>query len=382
MSERQLEDECAELIRQLGIKNILIWGYRNRHTYHFIHQGFFRAFQWLSNATGVNVEWRDDTEDFTPVGPSTLILTMMNQPRIDEKVELASDSLLWIHKSGEPVEHYSRFMDAHGRGQVLFYDEFRRHRDYDANDVYPVLKPVLARVDPPVPVIYDPNSQLHWYVPSIGQATLTWGTDLLPHEVLARRDELTDLMRLRASARKVCWVGSVWKPNYERMAAVVEECETRGMHFVQYGNFVIPEFSEALKERGLDPSRVINKRYVPLEENVDLVGAAVLAPAIQGDNQLSTDGSPSYVPCRLYKNISYGQLGVSNNPTSELLFGDLVVHGSEMGELIEASSEALGADDLEDRIVESMEVVALEHTYISRIHFLLEASLARREYCA
>ena len=57
-----------------------------------------------------------------------------------------------------------------------------------------------------------------------------------------------------------------------------------------------------------------------IEENVKLIQESILAPAIQTDWQVEN----GYIPCRIFKNISYGKMGVTNNPTVNKLFNDKI----------------------------------------------------------
>lgn len=382
-----LRERCLDQLYELGIEKVLIWGYKYQHTYHFIHLAFFRAFEWLCADTDVQVTWLDHRDDFPPeTGAKTLVLTMMDPPRIDEPIRIDPSTVLWIHKSGEQPEWYERYLDAHAQGRVLFYDEFRRMRRYRAESTYPLFRKLTSTLlaqsgEEQLPVVADHDVPLHWHVPSLGQVTMTWGSDLLPHEIADRVALVPELVGTQAASDEVSWVGSVWNPNYELMADFAVLCQSQQLRYLQYGEYVIDEFVEALRKRGLQPDEIVHKRYISVEENVEITARSRFAPAIQGTNQLASDNSASYVPCRLYKNMSYGGLGMSNNETARLLFGDLVAVQQDLGALLEDGYRLASDRSVGERIVEGMRQVAANHTYLSRIDLLLRATLARRAYC-
>lgn len=116
-----------------------------------------------------------------------------------------------------------------------------------------------------------------------------WGTDLPADAFLAPV--------WNPSARDCCFVGAIW--------------DDRGM-----GNAgTIPELTAALEARDL---RFVHLTQVPELANVEAVRRSRLAPALAGGWQVAAN----YLPCRVFKNVSYGQLALTNVPGFERLFGE------------------------------------------------------------
>jgi hypothetical protein len=128
-----------------------------------------------------------------------------------------------------------------------------------------------------------------------------WGTDLLDYEFkkpVFRKNKF------------VFWVGSVWNDKQNR------------------GNIsAIQEFKKILKKRGL---KFVHIRFVPNWVNILLVRFSRLAPAIAGEWQVEHD----YLPCRMFKNISYGQIGFSNVKKFSEILGDYNIEG-ELEEMVD-----------------------------------------------
>lgn len=108
-----------------------------------------------------------------------------------------------------------------------------------------------------------------------------WGTDLAPSAFMPPV--------WNPDARDCCFVGAVW--------------DDRGM-----GNVAtVSELTAALERRGL---RFVHLTQVPELANVDAVRRSRIAPALAGGWQVAAN----YLPCRVFKNVSYGHLAVTNVP--------------------------------------------------------------------
>lgn len=158
-----------------------------------------------------------------------------------------------------------------------------------------------------------------------------WATDLLPEEFLPP---------VFSESRVVYWVGSIWND---------------GNNHGNIGN--IEKLKKALADRGLEFEHRIN---IIDTENMELVRQSRIAPAIGGDIQVAT----LMIPCRVWKNISYGQLGVTNLPKVQDVFGDTILLDTDIDRLVEKAL-LIGSDEYKSRIVEQQKIVAKEYTYLN-----------------
>jgi hypothetical protein len=133
-----------------------------------------------------------------------------------------------------------------------------------------------------------------------------WGTDLLAEEFLEPV--------FVPESREVVFVGAVWSEQYEG---------------AELGN----EATIAELKRVCEANRLVfvHRTHVPDEENVRLVRASRLAPALAGAWQVEH----GYVPCRALKNVSYGQLCITNVPSVRRIMGAAGVDGQTVQELVE-----------------------------------------------
>jgi len=125
-------------------------------------------------------------------------------------------------------------------------------------------------------------------------------------------------------------------------------------------------------ERIRHPQVSFHPSPVDVAENARLVREALLAPAIQGRGQLiNSDEHGNYIPCRVIKNISYGNYGITNNYSANELFGQRLIYHREVPALLKLAHESVTQDPNTDLLVELMDDIRRNHTYLNRMHTLL-----------
>ena len=108
---------------------------------------------------------------------------------------------------------------------------------------------------------------------------------------------------------------------------------------------------------------------ISAEDNRLLVQSSFLAPAIVG----SWQERRGYVPCRLFKNISYGQLGVTNSKAIfDVIEGQALWNKNTTALYHEAKELILGKPEEAMTMAKSAFMLVKEkHTYINRLTSLL-----------
>lgn len=161
-----------------------------------------------------------------------------------------------------------------------------------------------------------------------------WATNLLPDEFKAPV--------YNAKSNKVFWVGSVW--NNELNQGNINE---------------IGILKDVLKKRDL---RFVHLKLIPDSIHTMLIRRSRIAPAIAGRWQVENN----YLPCRMWKNISYGQLGISNVKKFDDVFQGCSVEGKTIEELVN-NTLSLPRNDYLDLTLEQQEIIKRMHTYINRL---------------
>ena len=161
-----------------------------------------------------------------------------------------------------------------------------------------------------------------------------WASDLLGEEFMEPVFE--------PASRTVYWVGGIWNNEYnqgnlEEIQILKEVLGKRGIKFVQLENI-----QDTL--------------------NIEHVRKSFIAPTIAGRWQVKHN----YLPCRMWKNIAYGQLGVSNVKKFNDIFTGCSVPGENIEELVQNTLE-LSLAEYRDMTYQQQEIVKKNHTYVNRL---------------
>ncbi len=155
-----------------------------------------------------------------------------------------------------------------------------------------------------------------------------WGTDLLAEEFHAPIFE--------GRSEEIPFVGSIWDGDGQgNMEAISELKEITAAH------------------------RLVFRHYTHIDDatNVNVVRKARLAPAITGTWQVEND----YLPCRVFKNVSYGALALTNVPFFRRLFEGCFTSYGSVSQIITDALQ-LTEDEYLELVREQQEVVK-RYTY-------------------
>lgn len=300
-------------------KKVVLWGYPlHTHTHSYIHAALRKAFGYL----GYETAWLTDNddvsgEDFT----GTLFIAAGDQAK---NMPVLPECHYVLHNF-DARRYYEAgckilFIQTHTTGSVPGVEDETCTR-YD--------KHTLFKRNHDVNCLY-----------------LAWATDLLPHEI--------DLDSARNEMdRKVCvWTGTLGDSSGE----------------FQNGTELNPFFNECSKNDIVVSAVSPWAKPMSFEDNRVAVNGAYLAPSIQGPWQVSH----AYIPCRVFKNISYGHFGITNSAAVNAVFNDGLVYSPDPVDLFHKAMEFKQSPNAVDRIKELMAEVRDKHTYIQRIERILE----------
>lgn len=168
---------------------------------------------------------------------------------------------------------------------------------------------------------------------------LCWATDLLPHEIDTEINNLSTI----SPKNEINFIGMPVYP----WDIVKQVCIEKKIIYRNYGGF--------------------NKSTtVSCHKNKTLIQDSLLAPAIQSEWQVEH----GYIPCRIFKNISYGKMGLTNNPVVYELFDKKLLYDSNIRLLLDKGFNFYNIKNMDDVIIDLMKQVRDKHTYINRINAL------------
>lgn len=299
----------------MDIEAVVIWGHPlHSHTHSYIHNAFKRAFDYL----GYKWYWLDDNKPFheynITLPEKCLYIT---EGQVDKNIPINPNSYYLLHNCN--AEKYRKIVP---ENHILF------------------LQVYLKRIEESTKPLNDNR-----FIRFDGKTLyMLWGTDLHPHEIDLNIQKLEEIHKLPKS---ICHFVGMILDNPWKMCK--EVCNQNGIQFANVGGFC--------------------KNNVEIEENVRRVQEAIIAPAFQEPWQLEN----GYVPCRIFKNISYGKMGITNNSIVNELFDNKLIYNPDVKIATQqAIDNARRGQDL-NLLRELMIEIRDKHTYINRVKDIFDA---------
>lgn len=300
-----------------NIEKVVIWGLEpNSHTHAYIHESFLKAFKHL----GYETYWLPDRPSNMDFHGSLFISVNIACAHLP----IRNDCLYVLHNcAGGSLYHINKIHN------ILWLRTYKKRRgfmekDYITDD----------------PFIFGRGGTLYTH----------WATDLLPDEIDENIKNFIDYDKRSINGKKVSgWVGSInYCPingNEDLINEYVMESEKEGFPFYRYGLYI---------GHPIDTSSAISH-----------IKNSYLAPAIQGEKQVFN----SYIPCRIFKNISYGHISGTNNEGVLKLFPN-IPYSKNGGELFHLMKKSVEEPDAKDKTIKLMEQVRDKYTYLNLIHHI------------
>lgn len=315
---------------------VIIWGHPlYSHTHSYIHQAFYETFKFL----GYDTYWfhnEDYPKDFDY--DNTLYI---GEGFADQNLPLNNTSCYFIMYCPSP----KKYLDSGGRyiDVRMAAKNFKDHiHDYslDKNKCEKVGLGCYFEKASPIAINYK-NNYVDYNIPDFDKFYMSWATNLLPHEFnyedcrLPRTNKIYFCGNL--SNQGVCENMSTFKP-------FLDKCKSNNIEFVHNNSWANPLSKETV---------------------IELTKKSYLAVDIRGPEHLKNE----LLTCRICKNISYGQLGLTNSwAIYEALEGHCI-YDSDTSNLFD-----LGVQHREDHnfITKCMQYIKDNHTYVNRVQSILK----------
>jgi hypothetical protein len=290
----------------------VVWGHPHySHTHSYIHYGYHKA----AIAMGWDAVWLPNTPEAAQSLGNTDGYLFLTEGQVHSHMPKNPNAFYVLHNCDGGL--YTTIPESH----KLFFQVFTK--DVYERDVVPVKDTLYEFWQANANTLYGP-----------------WATDLLPAEIDANIQQVEAGILPNSSNRRAIFLGSVYG----------------GVH----GNI---DQINAFRQGCQIPFNTVTNTNINQAESIRQQQSAILAPAIVGGWQKEK----GYIPCRIFKTISYGQLGVTNSKEAYEVVGGLAVYDPNEQTL---ASKAMG--QLEDRTlrVNAMKCVRDKHTYINRLNTL------------
>lgn len=322
---------------QFKHKRVIILGYPlGTHTHSYAHHGLYRAFKKL----GIDTYWIDHSgwhmgslDGFS--FEDAFVFTERNAG-IEQMPLVKSSTYAIHHVSNKPdLNISSRYL-----GRVGRLIDVRFNAMYGWNDRSYTYDMSQLSLEDVVPGIKFESS------PDYDRVYMNWSTDLMPEEF-----NLDD--RFIERERRIYYLGTIGggkggiddslpvDPYYDNRPFLKdfrETCRANGIEFVTNCPWLRPLTDESVKT---------------------LTQKSWLAPDVRMQAFLDW----GYVPDRVFKNISYGQLGMTNSRAVQEYFQGMLIFSESPVDLFHLAQEKMTDHNL---ILEQMKFVQENHTYLHR----------------
>lgn len=332
-------------------KRVIVWGFPlNTHTHSYIHAMWIKVF---SIGFGKETHWFHDNEfpqdfDFN----DSIFIT---EGYADNKIPVVASSAYFVHNAISP----EKYLNKNAR---LIEIRFNVNEIHDINNDFKLDDGTHSNL-----IELSPHAKYEKLVSNKdihaskrgGEIKLMdyeciyiyWATDLLPHEF--NYDDIQI-----EKEKTVYYIGSPGNSiNYVNFA---NACIKNGIQWVRSNPWNTP---------------------LTFEQNQQLMQKSILCPDFrptgtqQDTNEFGVKNGKNhleigYLPCRVLKAISYGQLGITDSIHVKKILGEHVLHADNMETLFTtAMTERVNYP----RIRTAMEYVQHNHTYVNRVIELIRA---------
>jgi hypothetical protein len=315
----------------MKLNKIIIWGHElHNHTHSYIHNAFYRTFKHL----GYNVYWfnEDGINNYQDGNKIDFNNTLYIVHGLESKNLPLNESSYYI---GHNVEWSGNQYKIPAKHTLINESKGIPYNNIISLQVYCIR--CLNEIK------YKNNK---YYCHSIEKECIymPWGTDLLPYEIDENIKNLESFEIKNISN----FIGMPLEHN-SQLNEVLKK------HKIEYQNY------GGTFDKNSDRNKSI-------EENMKLIQESIIAPALQ--TQWQKDNH--YIPCRIFKNISYGKMGITNNEIVYNLFDKKIIYSENIEDLVKKSLEFNKKKDKFSIIKNLMINVRNNHTYVNRINFILD----------
>lgn len=316
-------------------QKVIIWGYPlYSHTHSYIHEAFYKTFKFL----GFPTYWFHDL-DF-PIDFNYENCLFITEGFADKNIPLKKTStyLVMYTPSPEKYQDVKSFYEMR-----LIAKNFKDHiseYNFDANKAEKLSENFYLSKEHDTKKCIDRETQTNFEF-KWKSVYFNWATNLLPEEF-----NFNSIYNRREKA--INYVGTISKKglteNYSNIKPFVKALRKKGIsfyHFNPWKNPISSDYARVLIERSL------------------------LAPDIRGIQHLKQ----GLVTCRVLKNISYGQLGLTNSyAIYEAMAGNLVYSPDPIDLLQQGLKNRFNYKLIE----EGMRFCRANHTYVNRCNDILK----------
>jgi hypothetical protein len=333
------------------INKVIVWGFPiHTHTHSYIHAMWIKVFK---EGFGKDAHWFHDKEFPSDFDYNHCLF--ITEGYADANIPIVDTSVYFVHNAINP----ERYLNKNARLIEIRFNVMEIHdinNDFKLDDG--THEGIIQLSNETKYEKLSSNKDIH--LKNRGETIkpmnyeciyLYWATDLLPHEF-----NYDDMYNRKDGC--VYYVGSpVNSINYLHFRHICQANNIGWVTFNPWNNPISFEDNQlAMKHSLLCP----DFRPVGTESDVQEFGEK------NGKNHLAI----GYLPCRVLKAISYGNIGITDSYLVKQILGEHVLYDPDMNKLFQM---AINERQNYARIQAAMKFIQENHTYVNRARDLIRA---------
>jgi len=294
-------------------QKVVIWGYKNSsHTHGYIHSSYYKAFKYL----GYETYWFNDVIEASGFNFDNCIF--LTEDQVQHNIPLNKTCKYILHHVPDLSKYLDNGLDYIYLANYLKWCDDGYDKCYNEGNKVEKINDCTFW-DESTKTIHQP-----------------WATNLTPNEI-----NTNSALKYNQDESNVNYIG---------------------MSHENSGNINI--FAEAVSMNGKIFNITMGKTD---DENSWLIRNSYVSADLRGDWHKEC----GYLPCRVFKNISYGRLTGTNSENVKKVLGDHVIYEDNPELLFHKIVEAEQMTPL-SKIKDNMNYIKTHHTYVNRINNLLK----------
>lgn len=321
---------------------VVVWGFKPnqqgiyKNTVGYVWNGFYRGFKSL----GFETYWFSD-DDYDPTFDYSNCI-FLAEAWDSNNIPINKNSIYYVHCAYDPSKYVGKvkkFIDLRYNLKFMNHPNYVFSRD-KKNDVK--LGPCCYLQSSTNQKVHLKNGHVDYQIEDFDKIYISWATDLLPEE-MNEQDVYLERENL------IVFLGTIYYDEYTNVPELEEFSSSCQQNNVQF--FVNPY------SYGTD--------QIPQEDYIKNYKRSLFGIDLRGKNNRET----GYIPCRVFKNASYGLLSATN---SEEVYNEMEGHC-----VYNSSVTQLFYDAMKERtniafVKNSFNYVKENHTFVNRCFDILK----------
>ena len=291
---------------------VIIWGHKlHSHTHSYIHNAYYKAFKFL----GFETYWLDKNDDISNLNFDNCIF--FTEDQVQHTIPLNKNSFYILHhcKLDKYIDNGLKYINL-----CNYVNDCQLGKSYNYEN---------SNVE---------KINYYTYYDSVNKALYQpWATDLFPEQIA------NSFIKLNKNLNNIYYIGSIWQENIKE----------------------IEDFNRACIENN---KQIVSITNVDDETNKKLINESYISPDIRCKGHREA----GYIPCRIFKNLSYGHIPATNSIYVRDFFGmNSLPYASNCYDLFKVNEDFINTDENLENSKFLLSEIKNNHTYITRVNSLL-----------